>query len=390
MLRLMSAAPFYYDEPPLSSRETAPLAVIHGADVEQRLSDAEALTYGNDHAAALEQLASLWLRVRHLPALALRHRLAASWAEMYQGRLDIAVDLLANAESIVQSPDFDDAQRATVLYRRGCVALKRSEVAEAVSLFTRALETNARSASPSTLLAADVRNWRSRCYQLGRDWDAAARDAEASLLLATSAGCDRSRAHAMFQASLVAERQRQWLLARFHAEQALEIYRAHGDTLSAARILNNLGGIDFLLGDIAGAEQALEDAVATAGLAGSEADVAQATSSLAQVLLHTSRPREARERANEALALLAGRLDFLEETGNAQLVVARSHAAELDAAAASEWLDQAEHTFTELGSTSHVAAVWIARGDLARDTGDSDAAAELYRQAAESLQDFNF
>jgi tetratricopeptide (TPR) repeat protein len=390
MLRPVSAAPSYFDEPPLSSRATAPLAVIHGADVEQRLSDAEALTYCNDHAAALEQLASLWLRVRHLPALALRHRLAASWAEMYRGRLDIAADLLANADSIVQSPEFDDAERAAVLYRRGCVALKRSEVAEAVSLFTRALETNARSARPSALLAADIRNWRSRCYQLGRDWDAAARDAEASLELATAAGCDRSRAHAMFQASLVAERQRQWLLARFHAEQALEIYRAHGDTLSAARILNNLGGIDFLLGDIVGAERALEEAVATAGFAGSDADVAQATSSLAQVLLHTDRPREARGRALEALAILAGRIDFLEETGNAQLVVARAHAAELDATAASEWLERAEQTFTQLGSTSHLAAVRIARGDLARAAGDADAAAELYRQAAESLQDFNF
>jgi tetratricopeptide (TPR) repeat protein len=309
---------------------------------------------------------------------------------MYCGRLDIAADLLAQADSIVQSPHFDAADRAAVLYRRGCIALKRTEVAEAISLFTRALETNAQSARPSSLLAADVRNWRSRCYQLRGDWDAAARDAEASLELATDAGCERSRAHAMFQASLVAERQRQWLLARFHAEQALDIYREHGDMLSTARILNNLGGIDFLLGDIAGAERSLEDAAATAAAAGSEADVAQATSSLAQVLLRTDRPREARERAHAALAFLTGRVDFLEEIGNAQLVVAKSHSAELDVTAAAEWLDHAERTFTELGSTSHLAAVCIARGDLARENGDCNDAAELYRHAAESLQDFHF
>jgi len=385
----MSAAPHLFEEPPLASPAPV-LTILLGDDAERRLTSAETLTRDNDHVAALEQLEELWQDVSLDAALALRHRLAAAWAEMYQGRLDVASDLLAQADSIVQSPHFDAADRAAVLYRTGCVALKRLEVAEAVSLFTRALETNIRSARPSTLLAADIRNWRSRCYQLGRDWEAAGRDAEASLELATEAGCERRRAHALFQASLVAERQRQWLLARFHAEQALEIYRAHGDTLSTARILNNMGGIDFLLGDVAAAEQALAEAAAIAAAAGSEADVAQATSSLAQVLLRTDRPQEAREAAHNALALLAGRVDFLAEIGNAQLVVAKSHSAELDADSASEWLDHAERTFIELGSTSHLAAVSIARGDLARATGDGNAAADLYRHAADALQDFHF
>jgi tetratricopeptide (TPR) repeat protein len=384
----MSAAPHFFEEP--AAVPAPAFAVIHGGGVERRLADAEALTRDNDHIAALAQLDALWPDLQQDAPLALRHRLAAAWARMYLGELDTATALLAKADSIVQSPHFDAADRAAVLYRTGCVALKRTEVAEAISLFTRALETNVRSARPSSLLAADIRNWRSRCYQVGRDWDAAARDAEASLDLATEAGCERTRAHAMFQASLVAERQRQWLLARFHAEQALEIYRQYGDTLSTARILNNLGGIDFLLGDIQGAEQALEEAAATATAAGSDADVAQATSSLAQVLLRTDRPAEARDHALTALALLTGRVDFLAEIGNAQLVVAKSHSAEFDAPSASIWLDHAERTFVELNSTSHLAAVAIARGDLARETGDSDGAAELYRHAAEALQDFHF
>jgi tetratricopeptide (TPR) repeat protein len=386
----MSAAPHIYDEPFFLSPEPAALTVIEGGNAAQRLTDAETLTRDNDHVAALDQLDLLLPDVRHDDALLLRHRLAAAWAEMYSGHLDAATELLSQADALVQSPHFDAADRATVLYRKGCVALKRTDVAEAVSLFTCALETNARSAHPSLLLAADVRNWRSRCHQLRRDWDAAARDAEASLELATDAGCQRSRAHAMFQASLVAERQRQWLLARFHAEQALDIYREHGDTLSTARILNNLGGIDFLLGDVEGAERILAEAAVIASAAGSEVDVAQATSSLAQVFLRTSRPQEARDHAQAALLLLAGRVDFLEEIGNAQLVVANSHGAERDDASASEWFDLAERTFTELGSTSHLAAVWIARGDLARENGDSIGAADLYRQAAGSLQDFHF
>ncbi len=385
----MSTAPQFLEEPLLSAPATV-FTVLPGRDVESRLLNAEALTRDNDHVAALTLLDELWADVHDDAPLALRHRLASAWAEMYLGRLDVAADLLVQADSIVQSPHFDASDRAAVLYRSGCVALKRTEIAEAVSLFTRALETNVRSARPSSLLAADIRNWRSRCHQLRRDWDAAGRDAEASLELATEGGCERTRAHAMFQASLVAERQRQWLLARFHAEQALEIYRRHNDRLSTARILNNLGGIDFLLGNVVAAEESLEEAAAIAAAAGSDADVAQATSSLAQVMLRTGRPHDARERAHAGLALLAGRVDFLEEIGNTQLVVAKSHAAELDVPAATEWLDNAERTFVELGSTSQLAAVWLARGDLARETGDSDGAAELYRHAAEALQDFHF
>jgi len=389
----MTAAAHFPEDPPFIGASGSPgaqLAVLPGWDVEQRLLAAERLTDYNEHDAALEQLDELLPLTRRFPALALRHKMASAWAEMYRGRLDEAADLLAHADTIVQSPLFDAADRADVLFRQGCVALKRTEVADATALFTRALETNARSARPSTVLAANVLNWRSRCHQLRRDWDAAARDAEGSLELALDAGDDRARANALFQSSLVAERQRQWLLARFYAEQALELYRVQGDTLSTARILNNLGGIDFLLGDISAAERTLAEAAAVAAEASSEADVAQATSSLAQVLLHSGRPGEARVHALGAIELLTGRIDFVDELGNAQLVVAKSFAAEADVAAASDWLGHAEQTFDAHGSASQLAAVWIARGDLARSTGGLDAAAELYRRAAEALQDFHF
>ncbi|HWX10138.1 MAG TPA: tetratricopeptide repeat protein [Gaiellaceae bacterium] len=385
----MSAAAHIPEEPSFTG-EAGSLTVLPGWDVEQRLLAAERLTEYNQHETALEQLEELLPLTRRFPVLAVRHRLATAWAEMYSGHLDEAADLLAHADTIVQSPLFDAADRAEVLFRSGCVALKRTDVAEATSLFTRALETNARSAQASTVLAANVLNWRSRCHQLRRDFDAAARDAESSLALALDAGDDRARANALFQSSLVAERQRQWLLARFFAEQALELYREQGDTLSTARMLNNLGGIEFLLGDVAAAERTLAEAAATAGEAGSAADVAQATSSLAQVLLGSDRPGEARTHALGAIELLTGRTDFVDELGNAQLVVARSFAAEGDTKAATEWLGRAEQTFAAPGSASPLAAVWIARGDLARSTGELEAAAELYRRAADALQDFHF
>ena len=57
---------------------------------------------------------------------------------------------------------------------------------------------------------------------------------------------------------------------------------------------------------------------------------------------------------------------------------------------AAKWLDAAEQTFERFESPSLLAAAWIAQGDLALARTDSDTAAELFRRAAESLQDFNF
>ncbi|HVP75546.1 MAG TPA: tetratricopeptide repeat protein [Gaiellaceae bacterium] len=393
---MAAAAPILEVLPPITAEApgraplmAAPERVEHG-ELDRALAQAERLAADNLHDDAVRELEEIWHETRADLSLALRHRLALSWAEMYRGNLSRAGDLLEQAQMIVQSPRFDATDRAEVLYRRGCVSLKRTEVAEADSLFTRALETNDRSARPSALLAANAHEWRSRCHQLRRDWEAARRDAERSLELAAAAGDERSEAHALFQASLVAERQRQWLLARFYAEQALALYTKHGDTLATARILNNIGGICFLLGDVEEAKRRLEEAITTADRAGSNPDLAQAVSSLAQVYLRTGEPREARVRAERAASLLAGRLDFLDELGNAQLVVAKALAAEDDDEGAAAWLDQAEQSFAALGSTSHVAAVWIVRGDLARDTGELDTAADLYRSAADALQDFHF
>jgi tetratricopeptide (TPR) repeat protein len=380
----MAAAASFFEFPPVTT-----LTLVRD-DVEDALGAAEQLVAANRHDEAVEQLEDLWDELRSDAALALRHRLALSWSEMYRGKLEHAAELLEHAEAIVQSPRFDASDRAEILYRRGCVALKNAEIADATSLFTRALDLNEHAPRPRALLAADVYQWRSRCHQFRRDWDAAARDAERSLELATRAGDEPSQAHALFQASCVAERRKEWLVARFYAERALELYRKHGETLATARILNNLGGIDFLLGDVAAAEQNLIAAAETAAEAGSDPDLAQAVNSLAHLYLRTGRPVEARVRAQRAVELLINRLDFRDELGNAQLVVARSLAAEGDYALAAEWIDAAEQTFQVLGSTSHLAGAWIARGDVARETGDLDAAADLYRRAADALQDVHF
>jgi tetratricopeptide (TPR) repeat protein len=377
----MAAAAVTYELPPVTT-----LALVRD-DVVDALASAEHLVDQNRHDDAVEQLEALWPDVRNDAALALRQRLALSWSEMYRGNLDHAAALLEHAQTLAKASRFDAAHRADVLYRRGCVALKRGSVADASSLLTRALELNASAPRPRTLLAAHAYEWRSRCHQQNRDWETAMRDAERALELATKAADEPSQAHALFQASCIAERCKDWLLARFYAEEALALYRKHGETLAAARILNNLGGIHFLLGDAGEAEAVLTDAVATAAAAGSDADLAQSVNTLAHVYLRTGRPAEARVRAQRACELLTGRTDFRDELGNAQLVVARALAAEDEHAVALEWVDAADETFASLGSTSHLATAWLARGDILRATGGVEAAADLYRRAADALGD---
>jgi len=380
----MAAAASLYELPPVTTLSLVPVAPAG------LLAEAEMLVASSRFDDAVEQLEDCWDEVRDHPTLALRHQLALAWAEMYRGNLDDAEAILSYAQHLAQSPHFDASHRADVLYRQGCVALKRSHVGEATELFTRALSANERAPVPRTILAAHAHEWRSRCHQFRRDWDAAAHDAECALQLAVEARDEATQAHALFQVSLVAERRRDWLTARRSAQRALELYRRHGDALSIARILNNLGGIDFLLGDPETAEAHLLNAAETASRIGSDADLAQAVNSLARVYLGTGRPAEARARACRAVELLATRDDFRDELGNAQLVVAESLTAEGDVAGAAVWIDAAEQTFAAIGSTSHLANAWIARGDTARVAGDTGAAAHWYRRAAEALVDVHF
>lgn len=370
--------------------ELPPVTALTLVRTDDGLTAAEALVAQHRYAEARAALEDLWGDVRHDGALALRQRLALGWVELYSGELVQAERLFAQADAIAQSPHFDAADRAEVAYRQGCVALKQSRVSDATALLTRALETNERSTRPRAGLAARAHEWRSRCHLLQRDWDAAQRDVERSLELATAADDVEAQANALFQASIVSERASQWLTARCYGEQALDLYHRLDNPLSIARVLNNLGGISFLLGDVETAERMLFEALEAAAGVASDADLAQAVNSLAQVYLRTDRPAEARARALRAVELLEGRADYVDELGNALLVVAQSLQAEGEPAQAAGWLDRAEDAYTRLGSTSHLASVWVARGDLSRSQGDVEIAADHYRRAATALQDVHF
>lgn len=324
------------------------------------------------------------------PNLALRALLAGSWAQMYRGELDDALERLAFANQIVHRPGFNDLDRAEVLFRVGCVRVKRGANSRAVNDLSLALELCERSGRPCDRLRAEILQWRSRSYQHQRDFDAARTDVEHALELVEALGDSQIAANVSFRASVITERNGDWLLARFYAEKAKDLYAESGDQANVGRLLNNLGGLNFLLGQTDDAVANLKQAIAIALEAGNTVDAGYAISSLAQVHLRTDAPELAEPQARHALELLAGRDDALDEIGNAQLVLGRSLFEQGRFDEAHESLEAAEQVLARFESSSLLAAAWMAQGDLALARSDSDTAAVLFRRAAESLQDVNF
>ncbi len=301
---------------------------------------------------ALAILAVVPLAPAHVPALALRSLLAESWARMCRGELDDALGLLETARRVAQRPGFHDVDRAEVLFRIGCVRAKRSAPSRAVNDFTLALELAERSGRPCPRLRAEILERRSRCYQRQGDVEAARADVERALELVERHGSGRTAADVNVRASVLAERDGQWLLARFYADKALELCAANGDEANVVR--------------------------------------AAAASSLAQVHLRTGEPALAEPHARQALELLGGRADALEELGGVQLVLGRALLEQERLDEAAESFAAAEASFAELGSPALVASAWLAQGDLALARSDADAAASLFRRAAGALQDVHF
>jgi tetratricopeptide (TPR) repeat protein len=374
--------------------ELPPLTVLHRDEqlgaVEERVAAAEAAVDAGRYDEAIELLAGDRVVPSVFPDLALRSLLAESWARMYRGELDDALELLKTAKQVAHRPGFNDVDRAQVLYRIGCVRVRRGAISRAVSDFALALELCDRSGRPCDGLRAEIYDWRSRCYQRQRDFDAARADVESALELADRSGDVRAAADINCRASSIAEREGKWLVARCYAEKAKDLYEQAGDRGNVGRVLNDLGGISFLLGAPEEAVAYLKQAVSVLFDAAGDVETGYAVSSLAQVYLRTGRPALAEPQARKAIELLGTREDVLDEVGNAHLVLGRAllELGRHDEAEAS--FLAAEDVFSERESVSLVAAAWMARAELASARDDHLGAADLYRRAAEALQDFNF
>jgi tetratricopeptide (TPR) repeat protein len=360
--------------------------------VEAVIARAEAAMEDTRHAEAVDELVRLRpaFEVSPAPDLELRALLAESWARMYLGEVRDAISLLDRARGISEGPEFTDLERADVLFRLGCCRYKLSSISTAVSLYSEALDLAARSGLPADRLRSHIYGWRSRCYRRQRDWEAAREDVERALELAEGLGDRRATANAYFQASLIAERTGHWVLARSYAQRAKAIYEEVHDQANVGRLLNEIGALNFQLGKPENAIAYLKEAFKVLIDAGDDIHAARVVSSLAQVHLRTGRTGLAEEQARKALDMLDGRIDHLDEIGNAQLVLGRALLEQNRLEEAGEAFADAESSFDQLSSASHRAAAWIAQGDLAARRGDDPRAAALYRRAAEALQDFQF
>src|SRR5256886_953962 len=353
---------------------------------------AEALLEARRNDEALEQFEGIRAAVLATGMQELESRALSgeATARMRLGEVREAIALLERARGLCEGTSFSDVERADVVFRLGVARYKLNSIQTAIGLFDEALKLAERSELPSDQLRSNILAWRSRCYRRRRDLEAAREDVERALELAEGLNDKRTAADIYFQASIIADREGHWVLARSYAERAKAAYEEVADRTNLGRLMNNLGGINFLLGHPEEAIGFLKDAVRIALEVGNDAEAAHAVNGIAQVHLRTGDIARAEEQARYALELLGDRVDEVSEIGNAQLVLGRALLEQHRLDEAEEAFRAGERAYDQLSSASHRASAWMAQGDLAAKRGDDRAAARMYRQAADALQDVRF
>jgi tetratricopeptide (TPR) repeat protein len=302
------------------------------------------------------------------------------------GKVTEAAELLGEARATAEGGADTADEQAEIAYLTAVCCYTLSTMAAAHVEFARALALLDEAAEPNDRLRSDVYQWRSRCYRRQRDWEAAREDIERALELVSSLNDTRRSAEVNLQASLVAERQGRWVLARRYAEISREQFDAVGDTVTKGRVLNNLGGLSHLLGDDDSAIPQLLEAFAIFVDAQLQAEAGYALSSLAEIHRERGDLTEAEAVAQRALALLEGRLDHVQELGTAQLVLARAHLGQGDLEQAEDLLAEVDESYALTESISHQARSWMVRGELELLRDNESEAARLYREAATALK----
>jgi tetratricopeptide (TPR) repeat protein len=360
--------------------------------IEATLARAEALSDAHRYEEAVAEYEKVAPAVTATAASELEVRTLSgeAWARMQQGEVQPAIELLIRARTLSEGPNFSDVDRSDVLYRLGVCRYKLSSISTALALFNEAYALAERSDLPCDVLRSNILAYRSRCYRRQRDLQAAQEDVECALELAQSLDDRGTMANVYLQASLVAERQGHWVLARTYAERAKAYYEDLNDNRNVAGLLNNLGGLNLMLGKPEEAIEYLKSSYSVALDSDSMSEAAHATGSLAAVHLEMNDYEQAEKFARQALSLLEGRMDYLHEIGPSQLVLGRALMEQGRLDEAEQMFRAADGSFEQLSSISHRAGAWIALGDLAARRGDDRTAARQYRNAAEALQDVRF
>lgn len=355
------------------------------AAAEAALVRAEAAIEGHRHTEALALLEPLQARAGGSGPPALRLALAHGWALHHVGRLAEAADVLDRARILSESGS--DLDRALALYRLGVVRFKMGSHATAVAALDEALRCAEASDRPADALRARILNTRAKIRRRQKDFTAAAEDVTAALELAHGLGDDRVLAETYLDASLVAERRHEYGLARDYAERSRALFERVSDHEYVGKLLNNLGQLRAITGRPDEAVPLLREAFRIAVEQDNRVDAAFAASSLASARLHSGDAEGAIQSADRAIELLGSREEYRQEEGNARLVMGRAHleCGRIDEAERS--FTAAADCFTAVESISHMAGAWVAIGDVASQRGDVKRAAELYRRAADALQD---
>jgi tetratricopeptide (TPR) repeat protein len=350
---------------------------------------AEASVEAHRFADAVDELARIRRAVAAAgdPQLALRHGMTLGWALHHLGRLDEASAVLGAAVSDAAGLSDSDADHADALYRLGVVRFKMGSHATALALLDEALRLAGAADRTSDALRVRILNTRAKIRRRQKDFTAAAEDVQQALELARALDDDRVLAETYLDASLVAERRNEYTRARDYAERSKALFERVSDHEYVGKLLNNLGQLHAITGRPQDAVPLLRESFRIAVEQDNRIDAAFAASSLASARLHSGDPEGAIESANRAIELLGDRAEYRQEEGNARLVMGKAHLgldrideAERDFQAAAE-------CFTAVESISHMAGSWVALGDVATRRGDPERAAELYRRAADALQD---
>jgi len=358
------------------------------AACEAAVARAEAEIEAHRYAEALSELDSARsaLRSGADDRLALRLRLARGWALQNLGRMEESLTELGEARLAAEQMGAIDGV-ALALYRSGVVRYKMGSLATAASLLDEALAASESTREPSDALRARVFNARAKIRRRQKDFTAAAEDVQQALELAHGLNDDRVLAETYLDASLVAERRNEYSLAREHAERSKALFERVADHEYVGKLLNNLGQLRAITGRPDEAVPLLREAFRIAVEQDNRVDAAFAASSLASARLHSGDPEGAVESANRAIELLGSREEYRQELGNARLVMGRAHLVCGRVDEAERSFTAAADCFTAVESISHMAGAWVAIGDVAAERGDSARAADLYRRAAEALQD---
>src|SRR4029077_7243850 len=234
----------------------------------------------NEDAAAEYETLVPTARATGIPELEVRALIGAGRTQMRLGALRLALDLLNDARGLVESGNFSDLERAEVFYALGVCRYQLNSVQTSLALLNEALGLAERSGMPSDSLRSNILSWRSRCWRRMRDYEAAREDIERALQLAEDADDPQTVGAAFYQASLVAEREGHWVLARTYAERARAAYEELEDRMHVGQLTNNLGALNFLLGNTNEAIALLKAAFGIALETGRDTDAAQAISSL--------------------------------------------------------------------------------------------------------------